>query len=373
MRLNRNVSFDDMKEMISAKIVRRCGRRISKLFYKFPVSTNPIKFTEMELIDDENVKTMIALYCRNRSDQNVLILLFAELAGVETTEDFTAFGEEHGAEESCMVAPISYVDSESTIRRIDIYLNVAPDINVVGDDRYDSSDPCDQEVDSDSDPDMDEVPDDIEDECVNDDGNINAPHMLLMDPDAVHIVEFLEYPEILPSHWLAVDSDPEELFIGQRFESKEECVFSIKRGKELIIAIRRCGVPWRSVYCIRHIATNFHRDYKNADWWRQVVRMAHELEPHIFCQRITRLENDMADDRDAMVANRWMTRSINVEVYSRRIEMLRVMETIGHRLSIPPRFYGVDLQKKLYDCRRFQTLHYPCAHVMAVYAKVVQC
>ncbi|PPD73219.1 hypothetical protein GOBAR_DD29856 [Gossypium barbadense] len=235
MRFNRNVSFDDMKEMISAKIVRRCGRRISKLFYKFPVSTDPIKFTKIELVDDEDMETMIDLYCGNRSDQNAPIQLFAELAG-----------EEHEAQEPYMVAPISYVDSESIIRGIDIDINVAPNIDVVGDDGYNSSDPCDHKVDSDSDPNVDEVPDDIDDEDVNDDGNINTSsvrnqirrimthnnpraHMSLIDPDTVHVDEFPEYPGILPAHWLAVDSDPEELFMGQRFESKEECIFAIKR------------------------------------------------------------------------------------------------------------------------------------------------
>ncbi|PPD71152.1 hypothetical protein GOBAR_DD31965 [Gossypium barbadense] len=127
--------------MISAKIVRRCGRRISKLFYKFSVSTDPIKFTEMELVDDKDVETMIGIYYRNQSDQNAPIQLFAELAGVEPTKDLTVLGEEHEAQEPSMVAPILYVDSESSIYGIDIDLNVAPDINVVGDDGYDSSDP----------------------------------------------------------------------------------------------------------------------------------------------------------------------------------------------------------------------------------------
>ncbi|PPD78044.1 hypothetical protein GOBAR_DD25045 [Gossypium barbadense] len=231
MRFNRNVSFNDMKEKISAKIVRRCGRRILKLFYKFPILTDPIKFTEMELVDDEDVETMIALYCGNRSDQNAPTHLFTELAGVEPNEDLTAYGEEHGAQELCMVAPISYVDSESTIRGIDTDLNVAHDIDLVN---------------SDSDPDVNEIPNDIDDEYVNDDENINAslvvnqirhivihnnlePHMSLIDLDATHIVEFSEYPEILPAHWLAVNFDPKELFVGQRFESKEERVFVIKR------------------------------------------------------------------------------------------------------------------------------------------------
>ncbi|PPR85764.1 hypothetical protein GOBAR_AA34938 [Gossypium barbadense] len=170
----------------------------------------------------------------------------------------------------------------------------------------------------------------------------------------------------------------------------------------------------RSVYCIRHIASNFHRDYKNADWKRQVVKMAYKLEPHIFQQRMTRLENDMEGQtntsfrqwlgtiepwqwaqsfnegfryatsqpdggrhvlieyvRDAMVANHRMARSMNVEVYSRRNETFRVTETIGRQTGIPPRSYGVNLRNRRCDCRRFQTLHYPCAHVVAACAKVL--
>ncbi|PPD88196.1 hypothetical protein GOBAR_DD14868 [Gossypium barbadense] len=100
--------------------------------------------------------------------------LFAELIGVEPTKDLTALGKEYRAQESCMVAPISYVDNQSTMRGIGIDLNVAPSIDVVGDDGYDNSDHCDHEVDSDSDPDVDEVLDDIDDEDANHDGNINA-------------------------------------------------------------------------------------------------------------------------------------------------------------------------------------------------------
>ncbi|PPS02454.1 hypothetical protein GOBAR_AA18218 [Gossypium barbadense] len=141
---------------------------------------------------------MIAIYCGNQSDQDAPIQLFA---------------------------------NESIIREIDIDLNVAPDIDVVGDDGYDSSDPCDYEVDSNSDLDVGEVPGDIDDKDVNDNGNINASsvgnrirrivihnnpgvHMSLIDPDMTHVVEFLKYPDILSAHRLAVDSDIEELFVG---------------------------------------------------------------------------------------------------------------------------------------------------------------
>ncbi|XP_040938176.1 uncharacterized protein [Gossypium hirsutum] len=74
--------------------------------------------------------------------------------------------------------------------------------------------------------------------------------------------------------------------------------------------------------------------------------------------------------RDAIVANRRMARSMNVEVYSRCSETFRITETIGRRPSIPPRSYGVDLRNRRCDCRRFQTLHYPYAHVVAACAKV---
>ncbi|XP_040962794.1 uncharacterized protein [Gossypium hirsutum] len=200
----------------------------------------------MELVDDKDVETMIALYCGNESNKNAPIHLFAELANMEQNEDANAYGEEHGAQEPCMVTPISYVDSESTIGGISINLNITYDIDVVGDDGYDGSDHCDQEVDSNNDLDVDDIPNDIDDEDVNNDRNINAssvgnqmrrimihnnlgPHILVIDPDAVHVAEFPEYPEILPAHRLAINSDYEELFVGQRFESKEECVFAIKR------------------------------------------------------------------------------------------------------------------------------------------------
>ncbi|KAK5836494.1 hypothetical protein PVK06_012286 [Gossypium arboreum] len=344
---------------------------------------------------------------------------------MEQNEDLTVYGEEYGAQEPCMVAPISFVDSESTIGGIDIDFNVTPNIDVVGDDGYDSNDPYDQEVDSDSDPDVDDVPDDIDDEDVNDDGNINEssvrnqmrriviynnprPHISLIDPDAAHVAEFLEYPEILPAHRLAVNFDPKELFTFdpcvrpfpyckpflqvdetwlygkyiqillltvaqdgnknvlsiefaivdkknmesweffltnlQRYVISNDniCIIS-NRGKGLIVAIRRSGVLWRSVYCIRHIAVNFHRDYKNADWKRQVVKIVvgyygavvmgsklATLMPRMGQQQVNQIEAEhvfVEDVRDAKVANRRMA-------------------------------------------RRFQTLHYPCAHDVPACAKV---
>ncbi|XP_052489780.1 uncharacterized protein LOC128042475 [Gossypium raimondii] len=71
-----------------------------------------------------------------------------------------------------------------------------------------------------------------------------------------------------------------------------------------------------------------------------------------------------------MVANRRLARSMNVEIYSRRLEIFRVTESISRRPGIPTRSYGVDLWNRRCKCRRFETLHYPCAHVVAACAKV---
>ncbi|PPS10218.1 hypothetical protein GOBAR_AA10433 [Gossypium barbadense] len=169
----------------------------------------PCMVVPISYVDDEDVETMVALYCY--SNQNAPIHLFAELAIVESTEDPTPLGEEDGPQEPCMVVPISYVGSQSTTHGIDIDLNATPETDVDGDDVYRSSDPSDYEVDIDTDPDVDDVPDDIDDEGVNEDENINASlvgnqirrivihnslgaHMSRIDPDAVHAAEFPEYP-----------------------------------------------------------------------------------------------------------------------------------------------------------------------------------
>ncbi|PPD76338.1 hypothetical protein GOBAR_DD26733 [Gossypium barbadense] len=249
----------------------------------------------MEVVDDEDVETMVALYCGNGSDKNALIHLFAELVGMEQNEDVNASDEEHGAQEPWMVALISYVDSESTMGGIGIDLNITPDIDVDGGEKEGGSYHWDEEVNSDGDPDVDDVPDDIDDEDVNNDRNINAssvreqmrcilihnnpgPHMSLIDPDAAYVAEFPEYLEIVHPHGLV-------WIIKSQCLLRQYILESVGRQRKAAIG--------GSVYCIRHIAASFHKDYKNADWKRQVVAMAYELEPHIFCQRMIRLESDM--------------------------------------------------------------------------------
>ncbi|PPD99304.1 hypothetical protein GOBAR_DD03668 [Gossypium barbadense] len=218
MRFNRNVSIDDMKGMSSAKIVRRWDL---ETFLQVSSFDRSIKFIEMELVDDDVVETIVTIYYGNRCHQSAPIQLFAELANVEPAKDPTPLGEEHEVQD-----PFGNLTRCIVIR--------------------------------------------------NDPG----AHMSLTDPDVAYATEFSKYPDILPAHRLAVDSKPDELFIGKKFATKEEYVFSIKRyvvrddniciifdrGNGIIIAIRCSDIPWRFVYCIQHIEANFQREYKNVLW-----------------------------------------------------------------------------------------------------------
>ncbi|PPR85573.1 hypothetical protein GOBAR_AA35115 [Gossypium barbadense] len=160
-----------------------------------------------------------------------------ELVDVETNDDSTPLGEKHVAQDLCMVVLIAYVDRRWTA-------------NADGDDVYDNNGSFDHEVEDFSDPNQDVVPNDIDDEGADKDGN-------------TYVV-------------------------------KEDniCIIS-DREKGIIVIIRHTTVPWRFVYCIQHIPTNFHQDYKNADWQRQIVKIVYELEPHLSKQKMNRVEGDM--------------------------------------------------------------------------------
>ncbi|PPS12595.1 hypothetical protein GOBAR_AA08058 [Gossypium barbadense] len=157
----------------------------------------------MKLVDDEDVETIIALFCSIRNVNAESIELFAELADMEPVE------------------------------------------NVNGEKGPNNDGHSDHEGEDFSDPDLDEVLDDIENEGVDNDENVYDPsvenptrgificndsraHMLSLDPDMAYASEFPKYLDIIPSHRLAVDFKSKELFARQQFTNKEDCVFSIK-------------------------------------------------------------------------------------------------------------------------------------------------
>ncbi|PPR82840.1 hypothetical protein GOBAR_AA37875 [Gossypium barbadense] len=90
----------------------------------------------------------------------------------------------------------------------------------------------DQDVEDFSDPDVDEVSNDIDDEGPEEVEDVHGPSfsnpsrgiilrneprgdMLNVDLDAAHAPEFPEYADIVPAHRFVINSQFEELFIGQ--------------------------------------------------------------------------------------------------------------------------------------------------------------
>ncbi|KAK5846641.1 hypothetical protein PVK06_002937 [Gossypium arboreum] len=119
---------------------------------------------------------------------------------------------------------------------------VVIETDALGEDGSDNKDCSDHEGKDFSDPDLDNAPNDINDKGPHG-GNNYAPlvrnssrvivvrndpeaYMSIIDPDAVHASE---YPDTIPAHLMLIDPELEELFMGQRFVSKDKCVDAIKR------------------------------------------------------------------------------------------------------------------------------------------------
>ncbi|PPR90025.1 hypothetical protein GOBAR_AA30657 [Gossypium barbadense] len=119
----------------------------------------------MELVDNEDVETMVALYCQNQSGHTELIQLFVKLADVEPAKDFTPLSEQHGVQDMCTELP------KAPGPCLQIHL-VMIEIDANSEDEYDNNGPSDCEVEDYSNSDLDEVSNDIDDECANDNENV---------------------------------------------------------------------------------------------------------------------------------------------------------------------------------------------------------
>ncbi|XP_052874604.1 uncharacterized protein LOC128280483 [Gossypium arboreum] len=170
------------------------------------------------------------------------------------------------------------------------------------------------------------------------------------------------------------------------------CIIS-DRSKSFVAAIRQLEVPWRSVYCIRHIALNFHDEYKNKDWRKRIVNMGYELEPHQFRHKLARLETNMAGCKPSLT--QWLSsmepwqwaqcfderyryghmttnlvevvNSVLRQYISRRGSRHGLMELISETGGVSARcskHYG----NRRCECRMFQALRYPCTHMIAACA-----
>ncbi|KAH1055285.1 hypothetical protein J1N35_033350 [Gossypium stocksii] len=178
-----------MKRKGSLKIAIHCGRAMSRLFYKFPISTDPFKFCEMQLLDDNDLDIIMEIWWSTSNENSQPVELFAELVDLE---------------------------------------------------------PVKNDVEDFSDLDVDKVPNNIDDKGPEEVEDVHGPSfnnpsrgiilrneprddMLNVDPNATHVFEFPEYADIVHAHRLTSISQLKELFVGQQFENKVDCVFVIKQ------------------------------------------------------------------------------------------------------------------------------------------------
>ncbi|MFQ6636040.1 hypothetical protein Gotur_012780, partial [Gossypium turneri] len=217
-----------MKRNVNAKIAIRCGRAMSRLFYKFPISTNPLKFTEMQLLDDDDLGTMmeicpISQHCGFDFNLNIGWTDQSDCGGTLQMPKNPNYGG-------------SSYNNHVLIPRLQLHLEViCIDANVR--ERSDNYEDSDHDVEDFSNLDFDEVSDDIDNEGSKEVEDVHAPsfgnlsrgiilwndlraHMLNVDPDVVHAPE---YVDIVLAHRLASNSQLEELFVGKRFENKADC------------------------------------------------------------------------------------------------------------------------------------------------------
>ncbi|KAK5812270.1 hypothetical protein PVK06_027697 [Gossypium arboreum] len=119
--------------------------------------------------------------------------------------------------------------------------SVVIETDALGEDRFDNNDNSNPKCEDFSDLNLDDVPEDINDKGsvgVNDYAflvenqsrgiiirNDLRAHMSIVDPNVTYAFEFPEYPDIIPTK---EDPESEELFVGQRFASKNKCVNAIK-------------------------------------------------------------------------------------------------------------------------------------------------
>ncbi|KAH1114605.1 hypothetical protein J1N35_007983 [Gossypium stocksii] len=97
---------------------------MSRLIYKFPVSSNIIKFTKMKLIDDEDIETMIVLYCSIRNVNTKPVWLFVELTDVKPVLNVTLLSKKYSVEDPCTKVLRASVDKRSSVYEFDFDLNV---------------------------------------------------------------------------------------------------------------------------------------------------------------------------------------------------------------------------------------------------------
>ncbi|PPE02556.1 hypothetical protein GOBAR_DD00381 [Gossypium barbadense] len=312
---------------------------MTKLFYKFTVSSNSIKFTEMKLLDNDDVETTVALYCPPRRLNTESIQLFVELEDAKPVDNVTQISQQYGVKDPRIEVLRSFVhdfDIDLNVGYSNQYggrLQMHPvviDTNALGGDGSDNNDFSNHKGEDFSDPDLDDVLDDIDDEGP-DGGNNHAPsvgnpnrgivihndpeaHMSIVNPDVAHASEFSEYLDIILAHLMLEDPKSKELFDQRKLDSKtiSNCILEmVKDDLTITVSVLITGMQERFHY--------------RATFYRIATLM-----PRMGLIQVNQINVGfmyIKNVRKAMAANSRKARTMNVQLYSRHYEMFRVIET----------------------------------------------
>ncbi|KAH1097011.1 hypothetical protein J1N35_013932 [Gossypium stocksii] len=194
-----------MKRKISAKIATRCGRTISRLFYKFPISIDPLKFCDMQVLHDNELGTMIEIWWLTRNQ--------LECGVTSQIPENPNYGRS-----SC--------NNPTPDPRLQIHPEVIISIEADIGERTNKGENSDQDVEDFSDLDVDEVLNDIDDECPEEAEDVHGPSfsnpsrgiilrnelgsdMLNVNSDATHASEFPKFADIVPAPKLELFCTPQ--------------------------------------------------------------------------------------------------------------------------------------------------------------------
>ncbi|KAH1114011.1 hypothetical protein J1N35_007389 [Gossypium stocksii] len=192
----------------------------------------------MELVNDEDVETMVILYYSSENVNVELVQLFAELADMGLVQNDIPLNQPYGVQDPSIDVSRVSIERRLFIHKFNFDLNIHPEVVATDADGEEGphNDVYSHHNDKDfSDFNLDNVSNDTNDEGVDDDDIVDAPfvrnlsrgivicndlrsYILSVDSDVVHKPKFPKYPNF----------EFDKLFVGQQFMNKEDYVFAIK-------------------------------------------------------------------------------------------------------------------------------------------------
>ncbi|KAH1032459.1 hypothetical protein J1N35_044633 [Gossypium stocksii] len=311
-----------------------------RLFNKFPISTDPLKFSKMKLEDDDDLVTMIAIYCPLEIENPSLVELFSEIAKPDPIQVVIPTSQRSEIDFDLNVSweDQSVVDGQCQLPKIQTQIHLEVLVTIEdGDKGFDNDDQSHYDPNDDfSDPNLDDIPEDIDEESRVEGENANpylarntGPSIVIrnnpgsfmtdVDPNTTLAHEFPEYTNIVRAHLLDDEFDNEKLFIKRI----TYCDKAIGGSVEVYLQTWLGNME------------NWKWTQSYDEWFRLAIliprmglRQAKQIEVgHVYVEAVQK----------AMAVNNRRAETKNVELYLCDLETFGVQEYIDHHSGLPLR------------------------------------